>query len=160
MAKLIAVLLRFRLAEEIATHELLGNRRSALRKERRAFHLVVTAAPHKPAGEHADSDLREHARQAEVVDPVVRKKAFVLGGQNRVTHDRRNVLVARDLAVLAGQFDERFAAGVVHVADRGKLKTREGSQVGKILPAEVDVMELGDRQHHGYRERGGHDPDS
>ncbi len=53
-----------------------------------------------------------------------------------------------------------LAAGVVHVADRGKLKTREGSQVGKILAAEVDVMELGDRQHHGYRECGGHDPDS
>ena len=117
----------------------------------------MTAAPHKPSRQHADPDLPEHARQAEVVDPVVGEEALVLGGQDRVTNDRRNVLVPRDLAVLSGQLDERPAAGVVDAADRWKLKTREGPQVGQVVAIEVDVMELGDRQQNGEHGRGGHD---
>ena len=119
--------------------------------------LVVTAAPHEPSRQHADPDLAEHARHAEVVDPVVGEEALVLGGQDRVTDDRWNVLVPRDLAVLSSQLDERPAAGVVDVADRWELKTREGPQVGQVVAIEVDVMELGDRQQRGEHGRGGND---
>ncbi len=120
-------------------------------------HLVVTTAPQQPSRQHADPDLPEHARQAEVVDAVVGEEALVLGGQDRVTNDRWNVLVPRDLAVLSGQLDERPAAGVVDAADRWKLKTREGPEVGQVVAIEVDVMELGDRQQRGEHGRGGHE---
>ncbi len=156
VAKLVAVLLRRHAAEKSAAHELLGNRRSALREERDAVHLVVTAAPHKPSCQHADPDLPEHARHAEVVDPVVGEEALVLGGQDRVTNDRRNVLVPCDLAVLSGQLDERPAVGIVDAADRGELKTRERPQVGQVVAIEVDVMQLGDRQQRAEHGRGGH----
>ena len=131
-AKLVAVLLRRDAAEKIAAHELLGNRRPALREERGAVDLVVTAAPDKPPRQHADPDLPEHARHAEVVDPVVGEEALVLGGQDRVTNDRRNVLVPRDLAVLARQLDERPAGGVVDVTDRRELKRVKGPRSGRL----------------------------
>jgi hypothetical protein len=87
----------------------------------------------------------------------VGEEALILGGQDRVTNDRWNVLVPRDLAVLPGQLDERPPAGVVDVADRWELKTREGPQVRQVLAIEVDVMDLGDREQRGEHGCAGHD---
>jgi len=89
----------------------------------------VTAAPCQPPGQHAESDFREHARHAQKIDSVVREEALVLGGQDRVTNDWRNVLVPRDLALLAGQLEQRFVAGIVDVADGRELEAREGAEV-------------------------------
>jgi hypothetical protein len=127
-----------------------------LREERGAVHLVVTAAPYKPSRQHADPDLAKHARHAHVVDPVVGEETLVLSSQNRVADDRWNVLVPRELAVLAGQLDERRATGVVDVADRWEFKTREGPQVGQVAAIEIDVMELDDHQQSGEHGRDGH----
>ena len=69
--KLVAVLLCHHAAEKGPAHELLRDRRPALREERRAGDLVVTAAPQQPTRQHAGPDLPEHARHADVVDPVV-----------------------------------------------------------------------------------------
>ena len=91
--KLVAVLLRRLAAEKAAAHELLSNRRPALREERSASYLVVRAAPSPAVPPACRPDLPDHARQAEVVDPVVGEEALVLGGQDRVTNDRWNVLV-------------------------------------------------------------------
>ena len=83
----------------------------------------------------------------------MREEALVLCRQDRVTNDRRNILVSCDLAVLSGQLDERSAVGIVDVADRGELKAREGPQVGQVVAIEVDVMELGDRQQRSEHGR-------
>ena len=64
---------------------------------------------------------------------------LVFRGKNRVTHDRWDVLVLRDLPVLSGELDERLAVGVVDVADGGKLEPREWPQVGQVPAIEVDV---------------------
>ena len=132
MAKLVAVLLRRLAAEKVAAHELLSNRRPALREERSASHLVVRATPHQPARQRAAPNLAEHARQAEVVDPVVGEEALVLGGQDRVTNDRWNVLVPGDLPVLSGQLDERSSAGMVDVADGWNSKRVKGPRSGRL----------------------------
>jgi hypothetical protein len=55
------------------------------------------------------------------------KKALVLGGQDRITDDGWNVLVARDLAPLQGQLDERPVAGIVDVADGRELEALEST---------------------------------
>jgi hypothetical protein len=55
------------------------------------------------------------------------KKALVLGGQDRITDDGWNVLVARDLAPLQGQLDERPVAGIVDVADGRALEALEST---------------------------------
>ena len=47
-------------------------------------------------------------------------EALVLGGQDRITDDRWNVLGV-DLALLPGQLDERPVAGIVDVADGREL---------------------------------------
>jgi hypothetical protein len=79
----------------------------------------------------------------------VGEEALILCGQDRVTDDRGNVLVPRDLAVLSSELNERSAVGVVDVADRGEFETREGSQVGQVAAIEIDVMEFGDDQQRG-----------
>src|SRR5688572_25852569 len=118
MAKLVAVLLRRHTAEKDAAHKLLSNRGSALREQRDAVHLVVSAASYKPSRQHTHPDPPKHSRDAQVVDPVVGEETLVLGGQDCVPNDRWNVLVPCDIAVLASQLDERPPAGVVDVADR------------------------------------------
>jgi hypothetical protein len=77
VAELVAVFQRRHTAEEGAAHELLGDRRSALRKERGAAYLVVASATYETSRQHPDSDLPQDSRQAEVVDPVVGKEALV-----------------------------------------------------------------------------------
>jgi hypothetical protein len=91
-----------------------------LREEIGAADLVVTAAPYESPDQHAESDSLEHARQTQIIDSVVGEEALVLGGQDRVTDDRWNVLVPRDLALLSGQLDERPVAGIVDVAENSK----------------------------------------
>ena len=105
-----------------------------------AARVVAPAARRQPRHPGADPDLAEHARHAEVVHAVVGEEALVLRGQDRVTHDRRDVLVLRDLPVLSGELDERLAVGVVDVTDGRKLEPREGPQVGQVRAIEVDVM--------------------
>ena len=133
-------------AEETATHELLRDRGPTLREERGAAELVVTAAPYESPDQHAESDSPEHARQTQIIDAVVGEEALVLGGQDRVTDDRWNVLVPRDLALLPGQLDKRPVAGIVDVADGRELEAREGSEVRQVVAVEVHVADLGGRQ--------------
>ena len=123
MAKLVAVLLRGNAAEETAAHELLRDRRPTLREERGAAELVVTAAPSPVVQTSMPSLTLPSTRgRLQIIDAVVGEEALVLGGQDRVTDDRWNVLVPRDLAVLPGQLDERPVAGVVDVADRSRTR--------------------------------------
>ena len=127
-------------AEETATHELLRDRGPTLREERGAAEFVVTAAPYESPDQHAESDSPEHARQTQIIDAVVGEEALVLGGQNRVTNDRRDVLIARDVPVLPGERDERLAVGVVDVTNGRKLEPHQRTQVGHVLAIEIDVV--------------------
>ena len=120
--KLIAVFLRRLMLEKDAPHELLRDRRAALREDRPAAHVVAPSSREQPHGPCADSNLADHARHARVVHAVVREEALVLRGENRLTHDRRDVCVLGDRAVLAGQLDERLAVGVVDVTDGWEIR--------------------------------------
>ena len=138
--ELVAVLQRRQAAEKLTTHELLGDGGAALRKDRGAVLLVVLTLPHHAPHHAVEPGLAEHARHAEVVDAIVREEPLVLSGQNRVTHDRRDVLIARDVPVLPGERDDRLAVGVVDVTNGRKLEPHQRPQVGHVLAIEIDAV--------------------
>ncbi len=153
-AKLVAVLDGGLLPEKDAAHQLLGDGRSALGKDRRPAPEARLCSPGQASGQGADPHLADHARKTEVVDAVMREEALVLGGEKRLPDDRRDVVVVRDVAVLVGQFDERLAVGVVDTADGRKLEADEGVEIGEVVAAGVDVMQLASCNERGSRHHG------
>ena len=149
MPALVLVLVRGHVPEKDSSHELLGDRRAALRKDPWHACLVVSSRPHEACHHVSNPDLAHHARQAGIVDAVMREEVLVFGGEDRVPDDGGNLVESRRLPALAGQRDERMAVSVVHVADRRKLEADEGTQVREVGAVEVDVMEAGTREPGG-----------
>src|SRR6185369_6663660 len=114
---------------------MLRDRRAALRKDRRAARVSGRHLRHPCT----DSHFSYHAGDAEVVDAVMREEALVFRSKDRVTYDRWDVLVPRDLPVLPGELDERLAVGVIDTADSGELKAGERPQVGQVPSIKVDL---------------------
>jgi hypothetical protein len=71
----------------------------------------------------------------------MREKVLVLGGEDRITNNGRDVFMPDDLPVLFCQLNKRLAVGVVDVADRRKLEAGEGSYVRQVGSVKIDVME-------------------
>ena len=100
-----------------------------------------------------------------VVNAVVREEPLVLGGQNRVTNDRRYVLISRDVSIFSGERDERLAVGVVDVTDGWKLEPDERTQVGHVLAIEIDLVprteseQRDTQQGNAYEHHAGQQPD-
>jgi hypothetical protein len=151
--ELVAVLLRRLALQKHTPHELLRERGSALREDRAAAGVVAAASRGQPRPPRADPHFADHARKAEIVHAVMGEEPLVLRGENRLTHDRRDVGVGGDVAVLPGELDQRLAVGVVDVTDAGKFKARETPQVGKVLAIEADVVQRARRGYCGANRR-------
>jgi len=137
--ELDAVLLSRELAEEIVPNELLGDRRSALREERRATYLVLPAQPWQARQQASHLDFDQQARNCGIVDATMRKEVLVLSSNHRIPNNGRDVLILRDPPVLRRQFDKRLAVDVINVADGRKFKTSEWCHVGQVGSVKIDV---------------------
>jgi hypothetical protein len=69
----------------------------------------------------------------------MREKVRVLGRKNRLPQDVGDVLVLDDFPVFSSQFDERVAIRVVNVAGGGRLKLKEGGQIGQVCAVKSNV---------------------
>ena len=71
----------------------------------------------------------------------MREKVLVLGGEDRITNNWRDVLILDDPPVFPCQLHEQLAVGVVDVPDRRKLEAGEGSYLRQVGSVKIDVME-------------------
>jgi hypothetical protein len=79
----------------------------------------------------------------------VGEEVLVLGGEDRLAHHGWDLVVLEDAPIFARELDEHLAAGVRDLADRGRLESDEGIQVGNAGPVEVEMMGAGaDGDHH------------
>lgn len=60
------------------------------------------------------------------------EEVLVLGGENRITNNGRDVLIPGDLPVLSCYLNDRLVVGIVNVADCRKLKAGKWSYVRQI----------------------------
>ncbi len=69
------------------------------------------------------------------------EKVLVLGGEDSITNNGRDVLVLDVPPVLFCHLNERLTIGIVNVPDRRKLKAGEWSYVRKVGSVKIDVIE-------------------
>ena len=91
------------------------------------------------------------------------EEAVVLGGQNGLAQDERDLVIGHDAAVLARQFNQDLAVSVADDAGGGRLETDERLDVGHAGSVEIDVVDepcrRNQRQRHGKeRDAEEHDP--
>ena len=161
-----AFLLAGQVAQEVAAHELLGQRGAALREDDGGREPLVAhgAAPRRRGGR--GQRLPHHAREGAVVDAGVREEVLVLRGQDGLAHDGRDFFVFEDPPVLARELDEHLAAGIGDLADGRGLEPHERLQVGHLGTIGVEVVgghapreqEDGDREPRRCARRGERSP--
>jgi hypothetical protein len=125
----------------MAAHELLCDRRSALREDDLIINLTLSFQPYKARQQSSSSDFRQHARNYGIVDSAMGEEVFVLDGQDRIANDGRDILVLGELPVFPCQLDKRLVVGIVDGADRRKLKAGERFHVGQVGSVKIDVTE-------------------
>ena len=152
----IVVTARRQVPQEIDPHELLSDRRPALRQSQPKSRAVP------PLRESACRRLLDHPRQRAVVDPRVLVEVLVLGRQDGVAHDERHLVVRHHAPVLACELDHDLSPGVRDLTRRGRLEQDERSELGKLAAVEVDVVHEGGRrpkhQARDDRARNAHGP--
>ena len=68
------------------------------------------------------------------------EEVLVLGGEDRITNNGRDVLILDVPPVLSCHLNERLTLGIVNVADRRKLKTGKWFYVRQVGSVKIDVM--------------------
>jgi hypothetical protein len=68
------------------------------------------------------------------------EEVLVLGGEDRITNNGRDVLILDVPPVLSCHLNERLTIGIVNVADRRKLKTSKRFYVGQVGSVKIDVI--------------------
>jgi hypothetical protein len=69
------------------------------------------------------------------------EEVLVLGGEDRITNNGRDVLILDVPPVLSCHLNERLTIGIVNVADRRKLKTGKWFYVRQVGSVKIDVIE-------------------
>jgi hypothetical protein len=127
--------------EKITSYELLRDRRPALREDQRTILRILPSQSYQACRQRSNPDFAQYPGKYGVVDSAMREKVLVLGGEDRITNNGRDVFMPDDLPVLFCQLNKRLAVGVVDVADRRKLEAGEGSYVRQVGSVKIDVME-------------------
>ena len=143
VAELVAVLLSHHGLEKISANELLGDRRSALRKDCGVIRDVPLSHSRQAAHQIAEPDLAQHARKGPVVNTGMGEEVLVFCGDDGVADNRRDLFVAGDLAGLGCHLLEWLAVGIVDVSDGRKLKPGESTQIRQIVAIKVKVVKTG-----------------
>ena len=69
------------------------------------------------------------------------EEVLVLGGEDRIPNNGRDVLIPGDLAAFRSHLNERLTVDVVDVADGGELKPAECLQVRQVGSIKPDVTD-------------------
>src|SRR4029077_14679017 len=99
-------------------------------------------------GQGSNVRLGEQTEEDGIVHTGMREEVFILGREDGVTHDVRNLVIENDVPAFATQFDEDVTIRVVNVAHRGRLKANKAVQVGKVRTIEVNVESRAYREGH------------
>ena len=83
------------------------------------------------------------------------EEVLVLGGENCIADNGRNVPILQNLAVLRCQLNQWLSVGVVDMSNGRKLITDERPDVRQIGPVEVDIM-----KSHENNKSNNHDNDA
>ena len=95
----------------------------------RELHGDGREALREPAADHVDG---HRAEDADEVDTVMTVKAFVLGEDERILHQRRKVLQSRDGAALKSELGEESTVGRVEFGGLARLVEFEHVDAGAL----------------------------
>ena len=127
--------------EKIAADQLLGDGRSALRKDRGDIQRVPASHLRRRASRSRILSLETTRANPEYSTPLWEKKFLSSAAQEGIANNGRDVIVSGDLAVFRGHFGKGLAVDIVDVADGGKLELVECLPIGEVGSIEVNVMD-------------------
>ena len=134
------------IVEEVAADELLRERRAPVAEP----HPEPRVAGSR-RGQGAPRGLLQHSRQGAVVDAGVDEEVLVLGREDGVSENGRDLVVGHHTPVFPRQSDEHRPSGIVDLADRRRREADEGLEVRQPAAVEEDVV---GEAHRGQEEQG------